>query len=266
MIIAKDIVYFADNNKDKLLDKVSITLTPGKITGILGANGAGKSLLMKCLSGSISPSQGTISLDNIPLHKYSLRQLAKRRAYLSQSSSAVLSFTSMDIVLMGRYPFFINGDYKPEDRLIAQHAMKKVGIWHLRDRIFSKLSGGEKQLVNCSRVLAQLWGQKNCFLFLDEPTSSLDIGGKHRFLNMLLTIATQNEIAVCIIMHDVSLAAQISDEIILLVKGKVCDYGSPKEVCSKNNISEAFSIPHDLLYEYNNTGTLLPESHLVIYK
>ncbi len=180
MIQALNITYQA---KEKtLLRNASLTLDNGKITAILGSNGAGKSTLLKCLSGGLTPTNGSIMLEDKALQTYPLRDLAKKRAVLSQSPEIGFPFTVLEIVLMGRAPHQQN---PIKDHEIAIEALQLVDAANLKDRLLPTLSGGEQQRVHLARVLAQLWEQQDCYLFLDEPTSALDIKHQHQVLELL---------------------------------------------------------------------------------
>lgn len=180
-------IHFSYQNK-KILNDVSITIPQGAIVSLLGANGVGKSTLMKILLGLLSPSRGKVMLQGKPLQSYSIKERAKQIAYVPQSTKIVFSFSALDIVLMGRIAFeswFQKASQ--EDRTLAYQAMHKLGIEHLAEQDYQTLSGGQKQLVLIARALAQ--GAK--IVVMDEPISGLDYGNQLRLLEVILTLSKE---------------------------------------------------------------------------
>lgn len=240
MITADNISY--NVGPAQILHNVSMTLESGKFTAVLGPNGAGKSSLLKCLTGAIRPSSGSISLDEKNIADYSLEALAKKRAVLSQQNVINFPFTAIEIVLMGRHPFSTNHE-SSDDAAIAEKALEKLDALHLKDRIYPTLSGGEQQRVQFARVLVQLWGdgEKNKYLFLDEPTSSLDL--KHQYITLKIAKElTEKNITVCCILHDLHLAAQFADRVILMKNGAVVSAGNTADICKPDILSDVFDV------------------------
>lgn len=246
MIAAENIDYKIGNNI--ILDAVSAQIENGKITAIIGPNGAGKSTLLKCLTGAYRPNAGVIRLDDKPLTHYSLDILSRKRAVLSQSNPINFPFTTLEIVMMGRNPYVKNNAIA-NDMEVALAALESVDAFHLKERIFPTLSGGEQQRVQLARVLAQLWEQENAYLFLDEPTSALDLKHQHQFLSLVSHLAQKRQFAVCIILHDLSLAMRYTDHVVLLKNGKLFADGMPLEVIHAKNIENVFEVPADFVFE-----------------
>ncbi|WP_053006100.1 heme ABC transporter ATP-binding protein [Kiloniella spongiae] len=228
----------------KLLQNVSIELTPGKLLGVLGPNGAGKSTLLKVLSGDLTPTNGTITLDDIPLHKWASIELAKRRAVMPQASQLAFPFSARDVVSMGRWPFeklctpFIN-------RLAVEKAMSLADIKHLADRPYPVLSGGEKQRVQLARALTQSIGltgdTETKFLLLDEPTAGLDIAHQHAVLAAAKKQCKERNTAGLAILHDLNQAAQYCDSIAIISNGTLISNGPTLEVMEPELLSDIFS-------------------------
>lgn len=225
-----------------ILNNVNIEIEPGQITAILGPNGAGKSTLLKCLTSALSPQQGAITLDDRPLHSYSLRQLSKKRAILSQSNAINFPFTALEIALMGRNPH-IDKKESAFDHEVVEQTLKKMDAWHLKDRVYPTLSGGEQQRVHLARVLAQIWGHQNSYLFLDEPTSALDLKHQYELLECIKLLCKTDNLAVVAVMHDINLAYHFTDNTIFIKQGQAVMSGNSRQVINANNISECYNLP-----------------------
>ena len=248
MIAAENISYTIKHRP--ILDEVSVSLRPGTVTALLGPNGAGKSSLLKCLSGSVQPSTGEVRLDGVRLQNYSLLELSRRRAVLSQSTALSFPFTALELVMMGRNPHADGSTQEgvqegAQDR--ARQALESVDAWSLRDRIFPTLSGGEQQRVQLARVLAQIWGQRQACLFLDEPTAALDLKHQHRVFQLIRQFSRSHGLTVCVILHDPHLARRYCDRAILMQQGQVFTAGAIAEVLAADNIERVFEIPPDWL-------------------
>jgi len=232
-------VHFSVKNKS-LLQDISFKAKTGEFWAIVGANGAGKSTLLKLLSKELIPGKGAISLHGKDLKKYSLKELAQKRAVLAQQNVITLSFTVHDIVLMGRYPFY---DSKPSqhDLSVVNHCLQKVGIIHFKDRLFPTLSGGEQQRVQLARTLAQIWEVRNGFILLDEPTSGMDLLHQYETFQLAREM-TQKGYGVIAVVHDLNFALQYADQVLMLKKGKIFGIGNANEVLTGENIKEAFGV------------------------
>ena len=242
MIAAKNIHYGVSDTQ--ILADVSVLLKPGTVTAILGPNGAGKSSLLKCLSGTLAPCSGDIYFDGVSLQGYSLLDLSRRRGVLSQSTAVNFPFTVLELVMMGRNPFVNSGESKA-DKQVAQGALESVDAWSLKDRIFPTLSGGEQQRVQLARVLAQIWGQQQACLFLDEPTASLDLKHQHQIFQLIRQFSEDHGLTVCVILHDPQLARRYCDQAILMKGGQVFTSGPIARVLAAENIERVFEIPPD---------------------
>jgi iron complex transport system ATP-binding protein len=239
----------------KILQDVSTEIIPGEILIILGANGAGKSSLLKCLSGELQVQSGTITLENQPLKAMSPTDLAKRRSVLTQKFSLNLPFKTEEVVQMGRYAFH-KSDTKEQLIEFAERAMTEADVIHFQGRIYTSLSGGEQQRVHFARVLTQLYDlhkrQYNRYLFLDEPVSSLDIAQQFRLFEKIKNLCRQG-IGIVAVVHDLNLAFQYADKIMALKNGKTIAYGNLMEVLSDNMINQTFGMKATLV-PHPNTG------------
>lgn len=235
-----------------LVDDVTVEVEAGKFVAILGPNGAGKSTLLKMLCGQLRPHDGTITFDGKPLSDWNPMELARQRAVLPQSTTVPFNFTAYEIVLLGRSP---HGDAS-KCRDMAMEAMKWTECDHLADRIVNTLSGGEMQRVNLARVLLQIGLEPGTFrrlLILDEPISSLDPAHQHGALRVARRVAHEGA-GVLVVLHDLNLAAQYADHIILMQSGKIVAQGTPEDVFQPQLVRDVFSIDVAIV-RHPQTGT-----------
>lgn len=239
MLNAQNLSY--EVNQKQILHDISLEVASGQMFGILGPNGAGKSTLLKCLSGYQKPSTGDIQMDGISLENLDLKELACKRAVLTQQVVVNFPFTVLQIAAMGRGH---GADYgnSSVDFDIAKQALELTKVQHLQDRQMSSLSGGEQQRVHMARVLAQLWDKNDALLFLDEPTSSLDL--KHQFLlfDICKDIAAKRGFTIIVVLHDLHMARRVCDRVLMLREGRTFSQGSVQDVITAKAISELYEI------------------------
>jgi iron complex transport system ATP-binding protein len=211
-----------------------------ELVAILGPNASGKSTLLKLLAGVLTPLSGRIEVDGQEVGDLDLRVRAQRIALVQQESELLFPLRVWEYVLQGRYPYGRRLRFESEeDCLLAGNALAQVGADALRDRWMDRLSGGEKQRVILARALAQ----QPALLLLDEPTQHLDIGGKVELLRRLRRLADENRYAVIVVTHELNLAAEFSDRVVLLHKGKSLRIGTPAEVYERDLLEEVFEAP-----------------------
>lgn len=222
MIVAKNINVNIDGKA--ILNNVSCEIGAG-ITCVLGPNGAGKSTLLKCLSGGIMPDTGAVALDTKSLSDWPTKDLAKRRAVLGQNLDVGFPFKAVGIVMMGRSPYAVSSETK-YDLEIAEQALKVMDAFDLKDRIYTTLSGGEKQRIQIARVLAQIeFTQDDLngrYLFLDEPISALDLRHQKALKTLLLDLKSRGLSILCIV-HDINYGCAIADQLFLMKSGALKD-------------------------------------------
>ncbi len=211
-----------------------------ELVAILGPNASGKSTLLRLLAGLAKPLSGRIEIDGTEIGKLDLRTRAQRIALVQQESELLFPLRVWEYVLQGRYPHGRRLRFESdEDCLLAGNALAQVGADALRDRWMDRLSGGEKQRVILARALAQ----QPSLLLLDEPTQHLDIGGKVELLRRLRKLADGNRYTVLVVTHELDLAAEFADRVVLLHKGKCLRVGTPAEVYEPALLSEVFDAP-----------------------
>ncbi len=243
MLQASHISFAYRTGAPRVIDEVSVAIAPGDLVGILGPNGSGKTTLLKMLSGTLTPSAGTIQFDRRPLSGWKRRDLARRIALVPQETHAPFDFTVLDIVLMGRYPhlgtFALEG---PADLSIARQALASTGTSSFEDRPFATLSGGEKQRV----VIASALAQSPELLLLDEPTASLDLG--HQLDVQLLLAGLNRERGVTMVLstHDLNLAAALCRHLILLRDGRVVAQGPTEHVLTPDTVRALYGVEADV--------------------
>jgi len=221
----------------KILQDISFQVQEGEFVGIIGPNGAGKSTLLRALSRVIKPMEGNVFFEDIDIHKADAREIARKIAVVPQDSPIAFSFDVIEVVLMGRTPHI--GRLQSEstqDLDISRRCMELTRSLELADRQIDQLSAGEKQRVIIARALAQ----QPKLLLLDEPTSHLDIGHKIQILNLIKKLNRQQNLTCLIVLHDLNLAAEYCQKLILLDEGKIHSTGTPGEILNYKTIEEVY--------------------------
>ncbi|AOM79013.1 heme ABC transporter ATP-binding protein [Pedobacter steynii] len=251
MLIADNISY--ETGKRMLVRDISFSIRPGEMLVVLGANGAGKSTLLRMLSGERKPSKGSLTLHHKEVSHYSPPQLALKRAVLNQQNVVNMAFMAAEIVMMGRYPHYQNAP-SPKDRQICEEVMKLTGTTHLSERSYLSLSGGEQQRIQLSRILVQIWDVPDALLLMDEPVSGLDLQYQQQTLAIAQALSKKGFMVISIL-HDINLAAQYADRILMLKNGRKWYDGTASEVLNTKNIYEVFEIDSEV---FTNPRTLKP--------
>lgn len=220
-----------------ILDNVSIELNSGEVTTLLGPNGAGKSTLLKLLCGE-TESDADVAYFGQSRKQWNPKTLSKHLGLLPQHSTLSFPFLTSEVVELGAIPLdMANKDTKK----LALQYMQQADVAHLANRLYPSLSGGEKQRVHLARVLTQLHlsGDKK-ILMLDEPTSALDLAHQHNTLAIARELADNHNTAVVVVLHDLNLASQYSDRIVILHNGKLVADGAPKDAINSEMIERVY--------------------------
>ena len=220
-----------------MLEKISFEIEKGSFTGIIGPNGSGKTTLFKAVTGEIHIKKGNILLGNIDTSIMSPRQKARKIAIVTQNTEAA-DISVGDYVLMGRMPYKSHFQLfeTREDYLLANKFMELTGVFELKNKLMSELSGGEQQLAAIARALTQ----EPDLLLLDEPTSHLDISHQMQVLNLIQQLNENLNLTVLMIIHDLNLAGEYCDYLVMMNNGEVFAKGKPEEVLDYKNIEKVY--------------------------
>jgi iron complex transport system ATP-binding protein len=211
-----------------ILDDVSVRFQPGRFNVILGPNGAGKSTLLRLATGLAKPTSGDVRYDDKLLDSFEPETLARTRAVLSQHVHLAFPLPVIDVVMMGRYPHY-GRVASGHDREIVHRALEMVGMVDKREQAYPTLSGGEQQKVQLARVLAQIWNydppaagmpRQHRYLFLDEPTSSLDVHYQIHLLDIARGLL-EHDCTIVAILHDLNVAFEYGNHFVLLENGRL---------------------------------------------
>lgn len=225
-----------------ILNDVNVSLNYGEFLAIVGPNGAGKSSLLSILANEVKNRKQKILFKDKDIADWDVRELSLHKAKFSQHNSNEIPLQVKDVVMMGRYPYF-DSQPKQEDLEAMNKLMYETDVYHLKERDYNTLSGGEKQRVHLSRVMAQLENEiEQKLVFLDEPLNNLDVKHQYKALEIIKKF-TNNANSAIVVLHDLNLAAQFADKILLMKGGKVSAYGTPEEVFTSDNISQAYNFP-----------------------
>ncbi len=222
------------------VDEVTFQAAPGELLGIVGPNSAGKSTLLRLLSKVVAPQRGRILIQGREISALPRMALAQRVAVVPQEFHVAFPFRVAEVVLMGRYPHAGGGAWESDrDRAVAQAALEATGIPDLASRRMDELSGGERQLVSIARALAQ----EATILLLDEPTAHLDLRHQGIVLEILLRHHREGQGTTILVSHDLNLAAEHCDRLLLLARGRVRALGRPEEVITEAHLEPAYGCP-----------------------
>lgn len=228
-----------------LIHDVSLKIDEGQFTAIMGANGAGKTTLLNILNGDLIPQTGQVFFKNKALHKFNRLDLARQRAVLPQLDHVPFAITASQIIEMGREPYR-NTDAAADNQLIIQRVIQWMELKRLTDRNYGLLSGGEQHRVQIARTIAQvcrdahlnLHGQ---VLFLDEPTNHLDIRHQYALMQLLKKLQASG-LTIVVVIHDINLSLQFSDQIVLLKDGLLMGQYRTEDLAQNGDLSQAYDI------------------------
>ncbi len=225
----------------RVLEAISFALAPGQILAVAGPNGAGKSSLLHLVAGDIQADAGSIMLNRKALADWSSGALARTLAYLPQMSLLNFPYTVEEVVLLGRIPHATGAR---ADSAIAAQAMRLTDTLSLRERLYTQLSGGEKQRTQLARIFSQVEAGGSLagkLLLLDEPTSALDLAHQQQILEGVQALADRG-CAVILVIHELNLAARAADRMLILDGGRQIALGTPLEVLTQALLLKVFRI------------------------
>ena len=226
--------------RSPVLNNVSLMIGSGEVLGILGPNGSGKSTLLKILMRILVPQQGTIEWFGQPPDAFSQADIARNVAFVPQETQQAFPFTIDEMVLMGRYPHHGRtwglGWEGSHDRAVAMQAMRDLDVAHLGTRLITNVSGGERQRAVIARALAQ----EPEVLLLDEPTAFLDLHHQLDITRIIRRLNRERGLTVVLVSHDLNLASQYCDRVLLLREGEIVTEGSPEEVIATASLEPVY--------------------------
>ncbi len=224
-----------------ILSELTFQVSPGQVVGIIGPNGSGKSTVIRALTRIIAPIKGRILLSGRDISRIERQRLARMLGVVPQLPLLPSAFTGFEIVLMGRNPHLGMFEHEKESDLnIAWESMELTGTQDLARRSVGELSGGQIQSLMIARALAQ----QTKAMLLDEPTANLDIGRQVDVLDLIKRLSRDKDLAVLAALHDLNLASQYCDRLVLISNGRVFCQGTPSEVVTAANIEAVYGADH----------------------
>src|SRR5215216_2073092 len=220
---------------------VTLSLKVAEITAIIGPNGAGKSTLLRTLNGQLPRSSGVVLLDGEPIERLNRRNISRRIAVVAQEAELRFPVTVMEFVLGGRFAWAANTGWGWEterDLQVAQAVLRETELSELSGRLMNELSGGERQRALMARALAT----EAPILLLDEPTANLDLSHQATLLTLVRNRCNRDEAAALVVTHDINLAAQFADHILLMKQGRAVHSGTPFEVLQPQILEDVFEV------------------------
>lgn len=231
--------------EDRLIvEDLNIQIPQGRITALVGANGSGKSTILKTMARLMQPKAGHVLLDGKSIHKQSTREVAKQLAILPQNPTAPEGLTVTELVSYGRFPYQKGfGSLKEEDKKMIEWAIDATGLNEFHDRPIEQLSGGQRQRAWIAMALAQ----DTDILFLDEPTTFLDMAHQLEVLQLLEELNISSQRTIVMVVHDLNHATRYAHHMIAIKQGKAAAVGSPQEVMTTEVMREVFGIEADII-------------------
>ncbi|MFZ6017821.1 MAG: ABC transporter ATP-binding protein [Nitrospirota bacterium] len=240
--------------EEDIIKGIEFKVNTGEITTILGPNGSGKTTLFKCIAGLWKHQNGEILFGDKDISNLSFGERAKMLAMVPQEHEPPFPYSVLDVVLMGRVSRVgIFSSPSKEDYLMAEKSIETVGISNLQEKAYTKISGGERQLVLIARALAQ----GSTILLLDEPTSHLDFRNQVLVLKKVREIAREKGLTVLMTLHDPNLAMLFSDKVVMINDGHVVSKGTPQIVITEDNLKKIYGIDVTVI-NWNGTKIIHP--------
>ncbi|HEY4623167.1 MAG TPA: ABC transporter ATP-binding protein [Solibacillus sp.] len=246
----------AGYEQKKILNDVHLSIPQNKMSIIIGANGCGKSTLLKTMARLIKPADGEVVLDGKSIHQMPPKQLAKTLGLLPQSPVVPEGITVADLVGRGRFPHqTLFGSWSKKDYEAVAEALEMMNITEFADRNIDELSGGQRQRVWIAMALAQ----QTDILFLDEPTTFLDITYQVEILDLLTDLNKKYGTTIVMVLHDINLSARYADYLFTMKNGRLIAEGTPQDIITSTLIRETFQLECSVITDpVSNTPLILP--------
>ena len=227
-----------------VLENISLSVASGEILGILGPNGTGKTTFIKCINNILKPDCGGVLFNGKNISNMKQQEIAKIIAYVPQYVSSFFYVNVIDTVMMGRLPY-AGRKYSKEDEKIVFEILRKMNLEKFAFRNIKEMSGGERQRVFIARAMAQ----QPKVIILDEPTSSLDLHNQLFILHTVAELATENNIAIIMTIHDLNLASMFCDKILMLKDKHIFALGTAQEALTEDNVKEIYGVETKITIE-----------------
>jgi iron complex transport system ATP-binding protein len=222
-----------------ILRGVSFRVEPGQMLGVIGLNGCGKTTLLRVISGVLPLRRGEVLVSGRPTRDIPRREMAQLMAFVSQDLVVDFSFDVREIVMMGRTPYISRFGWETrQDHEVTRRVMEFADVADLADRAITDLSGGERQRAFIAMALAQ----EPRLLLLDEPTTHLDINHQVAIMNIIRELNLRHGVTVVMVSHDLNLASEYCDRLLMLHKGVVARHGTPEEVLTEESIKSVYGV------------------------
>jgi len=237
-------------DQERILTDISFNVEKGEVFGVIGPNGSGKTTLLRLLSGLVPFNNGSIYYEGKSIKDYHKKDLARSIAYMEQEGTPLIPFTVEEVVSMGRYPWLkAFSDLKNEDKRIIKEILTTLNLLDKSNQSVDTLSGGQRQLVSLARAMAQA----PKLIFLDEPTTYLDIAHQKQVMQYVRKWQKEKGLTVIMVIHDLNLAAQYTDRLMLLKNGSVQAIGSVADVLKPSIIEKVYETK-PLVIEHPTSG------------
>ncbi len=225
-----------------VVDSVSFDIPKGKVTSLIGPNGAGKSTVMGMISRLIAKDAGVIRFDDKDIARWKSKELAKRLAILTQHNNVQMKLTVRELVAFGRFPY--SGSHLTrEDERIIDRAIAYMELQAFEERFIDELSGGQRQRAYIAMVIAQ----DTEYILLDEPTNNLDIYHATNMMKMVRRLCDELGKTVILVLHEINYAAFYSDYICAFKDGRIAQFGTVKEVMTKDTLSHIYNVDFEIM-------------------
>ena len=239
-MVVKDLVKKYDGKP--VVDSVDFELHKGKVTSLIGPKGAGKSTVMGIISRLIARDSGVVQFLGEDISKWKSKELAKHLAILTQTNNIQMKLTVRELVAFGRFPYS-SGRHTPLDIEIIDRAIRYMELDEIQNRFIDELSGGQRQRAYIAMVIAQ----DTDYVLLDEPTNNLDIYHARNLMRTVRALCDELGKTVVLVLHELNYAAFYSDYICAMKNGKIAKYGTVKEVMTKENLSQIYSVDFEII-------------------